>query len=157
VGAICVPIELTVARNSAIVISEVMPSNQTTMKDPQGDFDDWVELHNSSDAQISLSGMFLTDTLKDPRKWRFPAGVVLGPGEYLIVWADDDSAATSGLHASFKLAKDGETVHLIDRDENGNQILDSLEWMNLRTDVSFGRGASGTPIPLEPTPKRRNR
>jgi hypothetical protein len=157
VGAIRVPVELDVADHSAIVINEVMPSNQTTIQDPQGDFDDWVELHNSSDAVVSLSGMFLTDTLKQPRKWQFPADVVLKPGEYLIVWADQDADATSGLHASFKLAKEKESLHLIDRDEQGNQILDSLKWKKVKTDTSFGRlGAGSKPVQLEPSPRQRN-
>lgn len=70
---------------------------------------------------------------------------------------DQDADATSGLHASFKLAKEKESLHLIDRDEQGNQILDSLNWKNVKTDTSFGRlGAGSKPVQLEPSPRQRN-
>jgi hypothetical protein len=120
-----------------------MASNHATMRDPQGHYDDWIELLNSSDQEVDLSGMYLTDNSDNPRKWAFPKGTTLAPGAYLIVWADEDGNANPGLHASFKLSKDGETVMLVDADGRGNALLDSVTFGKQRDDVSFGRLPDG--------------
>jgi hypothetical protein len=155
VGAVRVYIEPT-SDPDAVVINEVLPSNRQTLKDSAGDYDDWIELHNTSKQTALLTGMYLTDTLRSPRKWKFPAGTSIGPNEYLIVWADEEKKE-EGLHANFKLAKQDEAVYLIDSDERGNLILDSLKWGNLRPDVAFGRRKNGKKVPMVPTPNGENR
>lgn len=140
------------AGSSPVVISEVLASNTRTVEDPQGDFDDYVELHNTSDAPFDLSGRYLTDSKSNLRKWKFPSGTTIVANDYLIVWADEDGKASSGLHAGFKLSQKGETVYLVDSDENSNVVLDSVEFPALRTDVAFGRDKSGKIGPLTPTP-----
>ena len=35
---------------AAVLINEVMASNTKTFADPQGDFDDWIELYNAGDT-----------------------------------------------------------------------------------------------------------
>ncbi|MDP2896763.1 MAG: CotH kinase family protein [bacterium] len=128
---------------SALVINELMAANQTTIRDPQGDNDDWIELLNVGEQELDLSGMYLTDKKDNPRKWAFPKGTTLGPGAYIIVWADEEGHANPGLHANFKLGKDGETVMLIDADARGNAMLDSVTFGKQRDDVAFGRLPDG--------------
>jgi hypothetical protein len=108
-------------------------------KDPQGDFDDYIEIVNTSGNEVDLSGKFLTDSKKNPRKWRFPKGTKIAAGGRLVVWADEDGKAKEGLHANFKLAKGGETVQLIDSDKAGNSILDEVVFAQLGPDVAFRR------------------
>ena len=43
----------------AVFINEVMASNTKTLADPQGDFDDWIELFNAGDTPVDLTGMYL--------------------------------------------------------------------------------------------------
>jgi spore coat protein CotH len=145
-------VTLEFAGESPVIINELLASNTRAVADPQGDFDDYLELHNTSGESIDLSGHYLTDSRSSLRKWEFPAGTKIAGGGYLIVWADEDGKATPGLHASFKLSQKGETVYLVDSDENGNVILDSLEYPAQRTDVAFGRGAGGKLEPVTPTP-----
>ena len=47
--------------NLPLVINEVMASNTKTVKDPQGEYDDWIELFNAGDYAINVGGMYLTD------------------------------------------------------------------------------------------------
>ncbi len=122
-----------------LVLNELMASNDSTITDPQGDFDDWIEIWNGSDEAVDLSGMYLSDKTNDPRKWPFPDGTVLGAGEYLIVWADENGGAEEGLHANFKLSSDGESVFLVDTDERSNALVDSIAFPSLGPDVAFGR------------------
>ena len=93
-----------------------------------------------------------------PRKWTFPQGTVIAPGDYLLVWADEDGKDSPGLHASFKLSKKGETIVLVDADERQNRVLDSLEFVTQRDGVAFGRlDGTSEPQPLAPTPGEANR
>ncbi len=78
------------AESTPVVINEVMASNTKTIADPQGEFEDWVELRNISGAAVDLGGMYLTDTEENPRKWQFPSGISLSAGGYVVVWLDED-------------------------------------------------------------------
>lgn len=124
------------------------------------EFDDWIELLNISDREVDLSGMYLTDRKDDLRKWAFPEGTMLAPGAYLIVWADEDGSDAQGLHTSFKLSSEGETVLLVDTDGWGNAILDSVTFGVQEPDIAFGRSPDGTgrfEKLLSPTPMGSNR
>ena len=64
----------------------------------------------------------------------FSAGKTLAPGEKLMIWADEDGKAPSGLHANFKLSSRGESLFLSQR-ENGQIILmDHLEYKDAKPD-----------------------
>ncbi len=143
---------------SPVAINELMALNETTIADPQGEYNDWIELVNIGDETVDLSGMYLSDNPENPLKWQFPEGTRLGAGGYLLVWADEDGQDAPGLHANFKLSSSGETIWLYDTDERGNALLDSTSFETLGTDQSFGRypDAQGlmqilsTPTPLSP-------
>ena len=70
----------------------------------------------------------------------------------------DGDTATEGLHANFQLAAGGEEILLVDTDENLNALLDSVEFGQQRTDISYGRTASGDPAFefMTPTPGAAN-
>ncbi len=129
--------------DSRLRINELVAENKTTKKDPQGDFDDYIEIVNTSDGEIDLSGKFLTDNKKNPRKWKFPKGTKIAASERLIIWADENSKAKDGLHTNFKLDKSGETIQLIDSDTSGNLILDEVKFAKLATDKALRRIPDG--------------
>jgi hypothetical protein len=82
------------------------------------------------------------------RKWQFPDDTTIPANGYLIVWADEDTTARPGLHASFKLGKSGETVYLTDTDSHNNQVLD---WVSYGTHTGGFNGegpASATNLQL---------
>lgn len=132
------------ARDSPVIINEFMASNSTTIADPQGEYDDWIELFNKSGSTIDLSGMYLSDKLDNPKKWRIPDNTILKAGEYLIIWADENGKATPGLHANFKLSADGEVIMFFNNDANSNELVDSVSFGPQETDVSYGRFPNGT-------------
>lgn len=149
---------LTSATSTPVVINELMASNTRTIADPQGEFDDWIELHNTTATEVDLTGHYLSDEANNPHKWAFPAGTKIPAGGYLIVWADEDGQATAGLHASFKLSATGETVFLTDTDANLNAVLDSVTFPALDPDTAYGRtAADGTVFKvIVPTPGAAN-
>ncbi|HOP05765.1 MAG TPA: lamin tail domain-containing protein [candidate division Zixibacteria bacterium] len=125
-------------RIDGLVINELMASNNTTASDEFGDFDDWIEVANISESAISLNGLGLTDHWEGSPDYVFP-DTTLQPGEYIVVWADEEPGEGS-LHAPFKLDGDGEEVFLIDDDV----VVDQVTFPALASDVSWGRWANGT-------------
>ncbi|HXJ76843.1 MAG TPA: CotH kinase family protein, partial [Candidatus Dormibacteraeota bacterium] len=132
-------VAVTSATNSPVVINELMASNSSSLADPQGEFDDWIELHNLTEQPVDLTGHHLSDEPNNPRKWQFPPGTIIAPNGFLLVWADEDGLAPIGLHASFKLAASGESLFLTDTDANSNAILDSVTFGQQETDRSYAR------------------
>lgn len=123
-----------------LVINEFMASNNDTIADPQGQFDDWIEIWNSGLKPIDVGGMFLTDNLSNPTKWRIPINMrsitTIPAGGYLLIWADQDTS-DSGLHTNFKLDADGEQIGLFDKD--GVTPIDSIDFPEQTQDISYGR------------------
>lgn len=150
---------LTVSTNTPVVINELMAANTTTLTDPQRDYDDWIELHNITDAAVDLTGHYLSDEHNNPRKWKFPDGTTIPADGYLLVWADEDVSDTPGLHASFKLSGAGEHLFLADTDENLNAVLDSVTFPAQEDDISYGRSAADadTWATMVPTPGAPNK
>lgn len=137
---------LAAGASAQVVVNELMASNSRTIADEAGQFDDWIELYNAGNSDVNLGGMYLTD---DPnlrsRWWRIPAGTTIGPRGFLLFWADDETAQ-GPLHTSFRLsATEGDRVSLIDRDANGNRLLDDVVFGPLGTDISYGRLVDGGP------------
>ncbi|MEN6424772.1 MAG: lamin tail domain-containing protein [Phycisphaerales bacterium] len=124
----------------SIAINEVMASNSSTKADPQGQYDDWVELYNYGATPVDTGGLYLTDDPNEPAKWQIPATeptlTTIAPGGYLLIWADGDAEA-EGLHAGFKLSAGGENLCLFDAD--GVSLIDSMTFPQLPADVSYGR------------------
>jgi hypothetical protein len=151
-------VAVTTASNTPVVINEFMASNTSTLADPQGEFEDWIELRNVTDEEVDLTGRYLSDEPNNPRKWAFPAGTMIPADGYLLVWADEDGTATTGLHASFKLSGSGEQIFLTDTDANLNAVLDLVEFGPQETDRSFGRTANDSDVweIMSPTPGTTN-
>jgi CotH kinase protein/Lamin Tail Domain/Secretion system C-terminal sorting domain len=125
---------------SGVVINEIMAANLTTQADPSGQFDDWIELYNPTNATTDISNFFLSDDVANRSKWKFPQGTTIPANGYLTVWADED-AKQVGLHANFKLSASGETLILSDKDTAQINIVPFGVQQN---DKSWARKPNGT-------------
>ncbi|GAI85819.1 unnamed protein product, partial [marine sediment metagenome] len=79
-----------------LFISEFLASNGSTFStqvEGQEVWPDWIELHNASSLPINLEGYYLTDDPCDLSQWRFPAGVTINAGQYLIIFASNKDQA----------------------------------------------------------------
>lgn len=123
----------------SLVLNELMASNGGCCPDPQGEFDDWIEIYNPDRRTVDLAGFYLTDDLDEPTKWQFPLAMPhltrISSREYLIVWADGDTA--EGLHAGFKLNAEGEELGLYA--PNGLTLIDAIPFPAQAGDSSYGR------------------
>jgi hypothetical protein len=118
-----------------VQINEAMSDNDLTHDDPYGESNDWVELHNTTSDALDLSGLYLSDDATLPLKWIIPSNTVILPNDYLIIWTDNDTLQTTGLHTNFKLGASGDYVRL----SNGITMLDQVTLPALLTDESYAR------------------
>lgn len=125
---------------NGIVINEVMADNGVTAADENGQFEDWIELYNNGNASVDLEGWYLTDTPFEPTKWQLPGGTVMAPGDYMIIWADED-ASQGSMHANFKLTASGESVLLYDTD---TLLVDHVDFGEQITDQGYARVPNGS-------------
>ncbi|UCG58137.1 MAG: lamin tail domain-containing protein [Phycisphaerales bacterium] len=144
---------------ATLVINEFLARNDLNNKDPQGEYEDWIEIYNAGEDAVDIGGMYLTDDLSEPTKWRIPvddpAATTLPPGGYLLIWADND-VTDPGLHAAFELSDTGDEIGLFDTD--GVTVLDSVTFGEQTPDVSYGRDpdAIAKLVTLSPTPGASN-
>ncbi|HMJ64465.1 MAG TPA: LamG-like jellyroll fold domain-containing protein, partial [Candidatus Binatia bacterium] len=133
----------------SVFISEFMARNQSTLRDEDGAYSDWIELHNSGATDVNLDGWYLTDTTNNLTKWRIPATNILGNG-YLIIFASgkDRSVPGAQLHTSFNLSGSGEYLALVR--SNGVTIVSEFAplFPEQFDDVSYGIGQSVTATKL---------
>jgi hypothetical protein len=82
-----------------ISITEVVTLNKTSLVDQFGESPDWIELHNSGDTGIDLSGYGLSDDRDDPDKWTC-GPLRLEAGGYAVICASDSDITTCKPEAS---------------------------------------------------------
>ena len=125
-----------------LYINEFMASNATTICDSFGSYSDWIELYNSTDTDMDISGFGISDNLSQPMKYRFPDGTTIAAKGYLVVFCSGNEGMQNGeLHAPFGLRSYGEDVVIANR---AGRIIDSYSFKNQETDVSMARMPDGT-------------
>lgn len=58
--------------SAQVVINEGSNKNYSSVIDEEGEYVDWIELHNTSASPIDLFNYSLTDTSLNPTQWTFP-------------------------------------------------------------------------------------
>ena len=147
----------TILKTGTLVINEICASSITTLQDEDGDYPDWIEIHNNSAFEIDLSSYALSDNTDRLVKWRFPNGSVIEPNGYFVVFASGKDRNTQDHtqwpHANFKLRSNGETVTLSDIQ---GRLLDLVTYDLLEADQSWGRDETNNPetfkVFKQPTP-----
>ncbi len=148
-----------------VLINEFMASNAGSRLDLDGDSSDWLELWNPTGAAIEIGGWLLTDDPADPTKWRLPDGLVLGSGNFLVIYASEKDRAVLGseLHTDFRLDKAAGS-HLALRRPDGVGGTTTVSAYALYPeqveDVSFGAHGDTSPLAIgyftTPTPGAAN-
>jgi len=129
-----------------ICINELQPDNDATLE-VDGQFPDWVELHNATVAEVTLNGWFLSESRDGGTSLD---GLSIPANGYLVLTADE---VWGGADLPFNLDSDGQDLQLIDPRGGGARI----EWSHIRGDNSAMRQTecclgdcwviSGTPTP----------
>lgn len=123
--------------DEAIVLSEVVASNRTCPA-PNGQYLDYVEIHNTSDSPVDVSGFMVSDK-PDAIGYTFPQGTVIPAGGYAVCWCDKNAESPS--YGAFGISNDGtDTLYLYN---SANVVIDQLDVPVLGSNVPYQRNAQG--------------
>ncbi len=129
------------------LITEFMADNDSSLADEDGDFSDWIEIHNPDESSVDLGGWFLTDNESAPSKWELPP-VTLEPGGFLVVFASGKDRGLQGseLHTNFQLSAGGEYLALLEPD--GVTVANDFgpEYPSQDRDRTYGLPFVGAPF-----------
>ncbi len=116
-----------------------MAINDSGSRDIDGEYSDWIEIHNPTEETVDLDGWFLTDKATNLDKWRFPA-VSIEAGDYLVVRASERPRDNplGELHTNFKLDNSGEYLALVYPDGKTISHEYAPAYPNQFEDVSYG-------------------
>ena len=143
-----------------VVINEVSAGNSIYVNEYYKK-DDWVELYNTTDEDIDLEGMYLTDRSEKPTKYQITgqgtkASTIIPAHGYKIIWCSKRESETE-LHANFKLDnEDGTVIRLMAQDESW---ADSIVYCAHNGDQTVGRfpdGGSQIYLMTKPTIAKSN-
>jgi hypothetical protein len=129
------------AQPSGVVINEVLSN-------PTGEgATDSIELLNTSDQPVDISGWYLSDSAATLGKYAIPSGTVLGPGQYIVF---NESHFNSDPNTGFGLSSyDGDDVYLSILDGQGKplSIVANVQFGPSLLGETFGRDALGWLVP----------
>jgi hypothetical protein len=141
-GVLCFFLSLLFLINSTkaqIIINEISSRNATIYKEGNKDYEDFIEIYNTSGSTINLENFYLSNVKATPTKWKF-FPQFLNAGAYTIVFADEDNVFNYNYtfqHTNFKVAMGGETIYLSNA---AGVIIDSLvSGKNLDINQSVGK------------------
>ncbi len=149
--------QVTVLEPSGVIISEFLAENDSGLRDEDGDQPDWIELFNASETAADLGGWWLSDDPLLSQKWALPAGTLLAPKAFLVVFASEKNRTINPLHTNFKLNnRAGGAITLANA--AGVVISSYLNYPAQRADHSYGVYGNYTPrgYLLNPTPGAPN-
>ncbi len=148
-----------IADAQSVVINEFSASNTNGLEDGDGKYPDWIELYNTTNATVNLTGYYLSDKIDDPMKWQIPAGVVITANDHQVFICDSrDEMTFSGIHTNFKLTQ-MKQEYIVLSDPSGTPV-DFIQMVNpTQQDHARGRITDGAPdwgVTTQPSPNQPN-
>lgn len=143
---------------SQVLINEFSASNKNDYANGLGDFEDWIELYNTSATAVNIGGYYLSDKATNPTKYKIPAGVNVPANGRIMFFCSGDSGLFAGqYHTGFKLTQTtSEDVVFADPTA---VIIDQVNMIPARNNHSRGRLTDGDPtwgVFTNPTPNATN-
>ena len=138
-----------------LVINELMQSNIDCVMDDIKEYpDSWVELYNTSNADINLKNYKIGKTNDPNDAWKLPSKTIRA-GQYILVYCDTEA---NGLHTNFRLESGkGMAVYLF----MDGKVVDSVTGLEKQPapNIAYGRENDGSDVwgyQLTPTPQAKN-
>ena len=124
-------------------LNEILVENNSNYIDDFGQHSPWIEIFNTAYNAVDVGGLYLTDDLSNPTKYRIPRGqqiTLIPPRSYLVFWANNQPS--HGIrHLNFTLAE-GKTIALFDA--NGRSLIDTVTIpYSMVPNVTYGRVVDG--------------
>ncbi len=140
-------------------INEYSASNLNSFTDFFGKTEDWIELYNTSDVDMDISGWHLSDKEGKPEKWEIPAGTTISANGFLVFWCSGRDMEVDGeYHTNFKLSQTKNNEFVLLSSPNGS-IVDIFALELTLVEHSHCRNMDGSNswmICTEPSPGASN-
>ena len=138
-----------------LIVNEIMASNAGVVMSPATNFDSWIELYNPTEQAVSLSGMYLSDSPDNLKRWQLPSDIGSVPARgYKVIWLGSDDIKSN--QAPFKLDCDGGTIYLSDK---SGELVVSQQYPEALSRTAYARTTDGGDAwawTAEPTPGGTN-
>ena len=123
-------------------IVEFMAASESYAPDENGVCRDYAMIGNATGADVDIGGWSLSDDIRLPRLWRFPAGTVVPANGTLIVYCSGLNRESGGcLHTGFRLSSEGEQLVLTDA---SGRLVDAVEFDVMKKDAAWVRASDGS-------------
>ena len=109
-AAVATPIKVNeISAGNGIFVNEFFKRN------------DWFELYNTTDTELNVAGLYVSDDINDPHRYQIPSASAINtfvPAHgHLVLWADNLESTTQ-IHTGFKLGNnDGEVILVTSSDD----------------------------------------
>ena len=130
--------------NAQLIINEYSAANYDSYQDNYGDYEDWVEIYNSTANPIDINGYFITDKVSNTTKWQVPASFIIAANDVGIIFCSGRDEVSGGFaHTNFKITQTkGNEVFIL---SDASQILlDSISVSPNIESYSRGRETNGS-------------
>jgi len=121
--------------------------------------EDWVEFYNTTDEDIDMGGMYVSNNPDNPEKYQITAdgteSTIIPANGYKVIWFDK-KAGISQLHAPFKLDDDGDVLYLTAADHSWTDSLAYAEHDGNHTIGRYPDGSDSIYVMNMPTIEKRN-
>ncbi len=145
-----------VAMYSGPRLNEILARNRSAVGGPHGDYPDFVELFNAGSTAFDLSGLGLGKGSGVLDQFALPAGTMIGPGDWLVIWCDGNEPPTTVagtlLNSGFSLSGSSGRLSLLD---SAGRVLDSVQYRNTGGRSSYRRRWRPMDDPGRADPGRR--
>ena len=126
-----------------IVINEFSASNFDSHQDNYGEYEDWIELYNTSNSDVDLNGWYLTDKPNNPTKWQFPSSFIVSANSVAIIYCSGLDEINGGVaHSNFKITQTKFNEVFVLSDASGS-VVDSISVVPAQKSHSRGRDING--------------
>ena len=116
--------------SDGVYISEVC-----AIHDRGSDEKDWIELHNGGTSAVSLDGWYLSDSLKDLRKYRI-SSLSIEPNGYAVLTTTASDFKRAANDGNFGIDPSGDAIYLTDP---SGEVWDMFETGVQRNGMTSGR------------------
>ena len=134
-----------------IIINEYITHNKGSNYASNGGYYDWVELYNTTNEDLNLEGLSLSDDEKNLNKFIFP-NVVIKSKSYLVVYLTGGEKIDNEVYAPFRLSDDDKKIIL----SANEKVIDEVNVVKLERNMSYGRSSDKWLYYFTPTPGKDN-
>ena len=130
--------------NAQLLINEYSAANYDSYQDNYLEYEDWVEIYNSTPNPIDINGYFITDKVSNPTKWQVPSSFIIPANDVGIIFCSGRDEVSGGFaHANFKITQTkGNEVFMIS--DASQVLLDSISVRPNLKSHSMGRETNGS-------------